>query len=310
MRARGSHGAADAPRGRLRVAAMLAILFGWPAAASAHEPLWGETPTIFGPHVFHPEVRFGFMHRGSAAGAGGQDFRDVEQEYGLQYGINRFVNVRLTLPAVRTDLEENVAGTTQETRVTGIGDALLSAKYRFHVRQAVGLQTSQALVFGWKVPTGADDLRSPGGARLAPVDQPGSGRHGIRMGYSIDRERLVDTAWASAFYRHEFGTGFRRGDAVEADAAYGRWCVRPNVAEDLGVMLAVGLHGEAAADDRLEGGLSAGNGHQVAGLHVTPIITRGRTQYRIGIFVPLLKGGDKQQTDFGYELRAGWETFF
>jgi len=77
-----------------------------------------------------------------------------------------------------------------------------------------------------------------------------------------------------------------------------------------GINLAVGVHGEASADDRLEGDLSAGNRHQVAGLHLTPIITRGRSQYRIGIFVPLLKGGDKEETDFKYELRGGWETFF
>ena len=80
--------------------------------------------------------------------------------------------------------------------------------------------------------------------------------------------------------------------------------------EDLGINLAVGVHAEAAADDRLEGGTPAGNAHRVAGLHLTPIITKGRNQYRLGIFVPLLKGGDEQETRFNYEIRAGWEMFF
>jgi len=285
-------------------------LFAWPAPALAHEPLWGETPTIFGPRVFHPEIRFGFMHHGGASNPGQEGSRQIEQEYGLQYGINRFVNVRLSLPAVRTDLEENVAGSIQEIRVAGIGDAMLSAKYRFHLRQETGFQTSQAMIVGWKVPTGDNDRTGTSGARLAPSDQPGTGRHGVEIGYALDRERLVDSAWTSAFYTHEFGSGFRRGDTLEVDSAYGRWVVRPNVAEDLGINLAVGVHAEAAADDRLEGDVAAGNAHRVAGVHVTSIITRGRNQCRLGVFVPLLKGGDKKETDFNYEVRAGWEMFF
>jgi hypothetical protein len=40
----------------LHVAVALTLL-GLPTAASAHEPLWGETPTIFGPGVFHGQGR-------------------------------------------------------------------------------------------------------------------------------------------------------------------------------------------------------------------------------------------------------------
>jgi len=236
--------------------------------------------------------------------------RTIEQEYGLQYGINRFVNLRLMLPVVRMDLDENVAGSIQSARVSGAGDAMLEAKYRFHLRQETGFQTSQTLVAGWKIPTGSDGRIGPDGTRLPPGGQPGSGRHGIEIGYAYDRERLVDTVWASGFFHHELGGGFRAGDLGLLDAAYGRWIVRPNVAEDLGVMLAFGVHAEMAASDRLEGDLSAGNDHRVAGFQMTPIVTRGRNQYRAGVFVPVVKRGDPAETDFGYELRLGWETFF
>ena len=97
---------------------------------------------------------------------------------------------------------------------------------------------------------------------------------------------------------------------MEADAAYGRWVVRPNVANDLGINLAMGIHAEATADDRQEGGPPFNNAHRVAGLHVTPIITKGRNQYRVGVFVPLLKGGNEKETDFRYQIRASWEMFF
>jgi hypothetical protein len=289
-------------------AAFAAILAGG-SVALAHEPLWGETPTIFGPHVFHPEIRFGVRNRGSGPDPGGESMDRLDQEFGLQYGINRFVNVRVTIPAVRTDVEVDAPGGA-ETRVSGIGDALLIGKYRFRLRQETSLQKSQALVVGWKLPTGDDDREGPDGARLLPSDQPGSGRHGIEIGYAADIERLDDSALASLFYMHDFGEGFRRGDMVELDAAYGRWLVRPDVADDLGFNLAFGIHAEASADDRLDGEIEAGNAHQVAGVHVTPIISKGTSQYRVGIFVTLLKGGDETETDFGYEVRAGWEMFF
>ncbi len=287
-----------------------AILLGSGAPALAHEPLWGETPVVFGPGVIHPEIMFRLVRLGGRLDPGEQRMRSLEQEFGLQYGINRFVNVRLTLPVARMDLDENLAGSVQSATVSGIGDATLEAKYRFHLHQETGFQTGQTLVVGWKLPTGADDRVGADGARLAPGDQPGSGRHGVRLGYAYDRERLVDSFWASFSYDHDFGDGFRKGDMGEADASYGRWVVRPNTADDLGINLAVGVHGEAAASDRLEGGLSSGNAHRVAGLHLTPIITKGRNQYRVGVFFPLFKGGDERETDFGYEIRAGWETFF
>ena len=294
----------------MRLLVLVLVPLGATALSSAHEPLWGETPTVFGPGVFHPEIRFGWTRRGGASDPGDEGSREIEQEYGLQYGINRFVNMRVIVSATRTEFEQNVAGTKQETLVTGIGDTLLSAKYRFHLRQETGFQASQALVLGWKIPTGDDDRDGIAGTRLPPSDQPGSGRHGVEIGYAIDRERLVDSAWTSVFYRHDLGGGFRRGDMVQLDAAYGRWVVRPNVANDLGVNLAIGFHAEAAADDRQEDGLPFSNAHRVAGLHVTPIITKGRNQYRVGVFVPLLKGGSESETDFNYQVRISWEKFF
>src|SRR5439155_1159387 len=129
---------------------------------------------------------------------------------------------------------------------------------------------------GWKIRTGSDQRTGPGGSRLPPGDQPGSARHGIEIGYAYDRERLANSFWASLFFDHEFGDGFRRGDAGELDATYGWWLLRPNVAEELGVNLAVGLHAEASASDRLDGGASALTAHRVAGIHLTPIITKGQ----------------------------------
>ena len=297
-------------RARRCVAAGLAVSLGASAPILAHEPLWGETPVIFGPGVIHPEIKIRFVRKGARLDPGESRSRMIEQEYGLQYGINRFINVQITLPVASMEFDENIAGTVQRTGVSGLGDAMLKAKYRFHLRQETGFQTAQTLVAGWKVPTGSDQRTGPDGSRLSPADQPGSGRHGVEVGYAYDREHLADSLWASLFYDHEFGQGFRRGDTGELDASYGWWLLRPNVAEQLGVNFAVGLHAEASASDRLENGVSARTAHSVAGIHLTPIITKGQYQYRVGLFVPIVKGGNKEQTDFGYEIRAGWEMFF
>ena len=278
--------------------------------AFAHEPLWGETPTVFGPHVLHPEIRFGFMRRGTHTDPGDMSAEEFDQEYGLQYGINRFVNARLRLPAMHMEVTQNIAGTDDEDLVTGVGDAILDVKYRFRLHQDTGLQRSQALIAGWKLPTGDDDRVAPDGSRLPPSDQPGSGKHGVEIGWAGDIEHLTDTWWGSVFYDHELGGGFRKGDMVEVDAAYGRWLVRPGTADDLGFMLAFGVHGEDAASDELEDGSSAENSYRVAGLQMTPIITKGRMQIRVGVFVPLAEDGDESRTDFPYELKAGWEMFF
>jgi len=289
------------------------LLAAWLSCAGpvlAHEPLWGETPTIFGPGVIHPEIRLGYVRRGTADEPGDERMSEFEQMVAVQYGINRFVNVRATLPGMRTTFEENIGGAVADAFVAGSGDLLIDAKYRYHLHQETGLQRSQALLVGWKLPTGDDDRTGPDGARLDPSRQPGSGRHGVELGWATDQERLVDSWWACAFYEHDFGSGFRKGDAGEITAAYGRWLVRPNSADEFGMNLAVGVHAEANGADILEDGSSAGNAWRIAGVHLTPILTKGRAQYRIGVFVPLARSGDESMTDFGYELRGGWEMFF
>jgi hypothetical protein len=191
-----------------------------------------------------------------------------------------------------------------------MGDITLRAKYRFGLKQAVGYQQQHSALIGLKLPTGESDHRWPNGERLDPHEQTGSGKLGFVLGYAWDRETIHDTIWASAVWMRDLGGGFRRGNMVELDAAWGPWLIRANRPEDLGVNLAIGLHAEIQESDRLEDGRSAGNGYRVAGFHLTPIVTKGRSQYRIGIFVPVLRRGHETHSDYDYQLRAAYETFF
>jgi len=283
---------------------LLALVDG---SAWGHEPLWGETPTVFGFGILHPEVKWMHLDAGSTRN-GGERTRVFEQEYMLDYAPSTSINLRLEFSHHKTLREQIVDGRKRSSVISGLGDLTLRAKRRFSVRQGVGLNVQHSLLYGIKLPTGESDHRDPDGERAAPHDQ--TGKLGLLLGYAWDRETIEDTIWASVVWTRDLGGGFRMGDMVQADVAYGRWLIRPNEAAELGLNLAVGLHAEYHRSDPLGGGRDADNGHRLLGFQVTPIVTKGNQQFRAGIFVPFVRSGPEDHTDFPYELRVAFETFF
>lgn len=279
------------------------------APAAAHEPLWGETPSVFGFGVIHPELRLGYRSAGSTR-RGGVRARMLELETMVQYAPSTAINLMIEVPWMQSVREARVSGRRRRVVISGLGDLELTAKRRFSVRQAEGLNVQHSLIYGLKLPTGESSHRDLHGGRADPHDQPGSGKPGLILGYAWDRERVEDTIWASARYHRDLGGGFRMGDMVEADAAYGRWLIRPNEAKELGFNLALGLHGEFHAADSLGGGRNADNRHHLLGVQLTPIFTKGTHQLRFGVFVPFVRSGPADHADFPYEVRFAFETFF
>lgn len=293
------------------LAGFLLALFGFCAAppAGAHEPLWGETPTVFGFGVIHPEIRFGYRDAGSTR-RGGLRSRMLETETMIQYAPSTALNLQLEVPWMQGVREQRRGGVTRRVVLGGLGDLALTAKRRFSVHQDVGLMVQHSLLYGLKLPTGENRHRDADGRRAAPHDQPGTGRPGLILGYAWDRERLSDTLWASFRYRRDLGGGFRMGDMLEADSAYGRWLIRPNEASQLGFNLALGLHGEVHASDPLGGGRNAENAHHLLGVQLTPIFTKGNHQVRFGLLIPFSRSGPGDHSDFPAEFRFAFETFF
>src|SRR3712207_9489495 len=77
---------------------VLVVLGTAPAApAAAHEPLWGETPSVFGFGVLHPELRMMYFDAGRV-GRGGTRMRMFEQEYVLGYAPTTATNFRIEIP--------------------------------------------------------------------------------------------------------------------------------------------------------------------------------------------------------------------
>jgi hypothetical protein len=281
------------------------------APARAHEPLWGHTPVTFGAGVLHGEVLGRYLSGGDAAPPEGEHMRLFEHAYMVDYGLHPAVNVQVMLPFASMEMEGFHHGLRGTARAAGLADVRLRAKYRFLARLAPRFKEQHAFLLGVKLPTGDDDdMRDVHGVRHDPRDQLGSGQVGSVVGYAYDRTDLRRAFWTSAVWRRDLGRGFRLGDAAEVNVAGGYWFVRPNVASDFGLHVAAGLHAEFAAADHRDDGQAPRGATSLFGIQATPIVTKGRTQFRAGVLVPLAGNGREPYTEFPFELRAGIESFF
>lgn len=231
----------------------------------------------------------------------------------LEYAPSADLNLRLDLPYMNSLQQERRGGGRSSAFVSGLGDITLRAKQRLAGSRGEGTQSQHSLFYGVKLPSGASDkqYRGAGGSRrLDPIDQAGTGKPGLLLGYGWTGENLHNAVWTSVVWQRDVGGGFRRGDLVEGTATAARWFLRPNEAEDLGLKLSFGLNGQYHADDVREGGSSADNAFGYLGFHVTPVVTRGNYIFQTGVFVPVLRSGANHRTDFPFELRLGVETYF
>jgi hypothetical protein len=131
------------------------------------------------------------------------------------------------LPYIRnSDLREGVDnGGVPDVEANGdqqgIGDASLFAQWKFHEDLESRLYSS--LYFGAKLPTGRTDLRSPGGERLEPDHQPGSGSTDVFAGLALSRSLGSSTLGASVLYTLA-GDGSQDsnlGDVLRVNAGWG-----------------------------------------------------------------------------------------
>lgn len=280
------------------------------APARAVEPIWGEIPAALGLGTIHPVIQGRYRDAGDAHSSEGRT-RMFEQELMLEYAPSTQLNLRLDIPYLNNLHEERLGGAQRSAFVSGLGDITLRASRRFSARQGEGFLAQHALFYGVKLPTGSSDKTlGGGGPRLTPSQQAGTGNPGLLLGYAWSQETLPEMFWSSVTWRRDLGGGFRLGDTVEVTGTYARWLKRPNEAKELGFKIATGVLGQYHGDDTLEGGRDAANTYHLLGIHLTPIATKGNSIFQAGVFVPLVRGGAQDHSDFPYEIRVGFETFF
>lgn len=299
--------------------ALAALLFATQAAtpARAHEPLWGESPQTFAFGIWHPELRFGFeddrvLLRGSARLDNADALRRLRYDtlLSVQWAPRTSLNLKLEVPVSSITAEQRIGGVVRRASTTGLGNIMLSAKDRFHVRFGADWKEMQSYSVGIQLPTGQHSGRYPDGTPLDPGDQPGSGKWGYMFGYAYDYERLKDTVWASVSYSGDLGGAGSMGDMLEADANYGYWVIRALHPQDLGVILAAGPHYEWMGHDRTAAGRDPDSGFSMAGLQASLIATKGQAQARVGVLVPLYQHVNGTQVRPELEVRAGVEALF
>ena len=285
-----------------------------PRVASAHEPLWGESPQTFAFGILHPEIRFGFENdasliKGSHSIANPEVLRTTRLDalFSLQYAPKTALNLKLEIPLAQVLNAQNREGQSQHTGVTGIGDVTLSAKSRFFQKFGPDWKLHQSYTVGLQLPTGTHNGRAPDGTLLSPSGQPGSGKWGYLLSYAFAYERLQDTVWISAVYRGDFGGAGRKGSVLELDANYGYWVKRPKRPQDLGVILAAGPHISVVGHDRLAGGNDPNSGLALWGVEASIIATKDQAQFRAGFFVPLSQQVSGTQLRPDIQIRAGFE---
>lgn len=303
---------------RLRgLAPLTMLLLFLPVMASAHEPLWGETPQTFAFGLIHPEARFG-VENNSRLLQGSQRvdnplalrFSTFTSLFSVQYAPRTTLNVKFELPIVRVAAQQSIGGRLQRSDAAGLGDAVVSLKSRFYQRFGEDWKIHHAYQVGFQMPTGEHGGRYPDGTRFLPSEQPGSGKFGLQLGYAFAWERLQDTVWANVAYRTDFGGGTRRGDMLELNVAYGYWLKRAYRPQDTGVILAIGPNVVFMGRDR-EGGASVPNsGFTRTGLQATLMVTKNTIQFRIGALVPLAHHVNGTQLVGDVQVRAAWEMFF
>ena len=105
-----------------------------------------------------------------------------EADLNFTWGFYRDFDLTILVPIVTNRFD--MAG-TPAVGGTGLGDAMVLAKYRFYRRDSPRGTTQASVTFGPKIPTGQTDVADGNGIRLPSSLQPGSGSTDLFLGAKL-----------------------------------------------------------------------------------------------------------------------------
>jgi hypothetical protein len=218
----------------------------------------------------------------------------------LLYGITEDVNIALALPLVQRRSVQGLApGVGQVDRdATGVGDAIVRAKWRFFHTFSGTTQYHAAVIGGVKVPLGNQSSDPP----------LGSGSIDFLAGATISRDALRSYLWTSALLRvNGEAFGIKRGKEYRYDAAVG---LRPWIPTYTGLdlLLLVELNG-VTADRLVLGGVEqAQTGGTILALSPGFWLTRRNWALKGGLKLPVLQDLRGDQPELDYTVVLAIET--
>ncbi len=174
------------------------------------------------------------------------------------FGINEDVTLSIDVPYVVKELKTRTQGGRRITlNSEGLGDVSTIAKWRFFKDPGLGETTEAAAFFGFKLPTGRDDVRDEG-QRLPQPLQPGTGSLDAILGTAFTRlwnggRWLVN---ADLFYKaNSEANDYRFGNTLRFDVG-GQFRVYPRRYErydQLTLNAILEMNGRYVAKDTLDG---------------------------------------------------------
>ena len=142
-----------------------------------------------------------------------------EADLNFTWGFYRDFDLTILVPIVTIHFD--MAG-TPAVGGTGLGDAMVLAKYRFYRRDSPRGTTQASITFGPKIPTGRTNLTGEDGTRLPSSLQPGSGSTDLFLGANwtytglFNLKRLVADEDFHALLRSQGAQATRLGDDFES----------------------------------------------------------------------------------------------
>jgi hypothetical protein len=142
-----------------------------------------------------------------------------EADLNFTWGFYRDCDLTILVPIVTNRFD--VAG-TPGVGATGLGDAMVLAKYRFYRRDSPRGTTQASVTFGPKIPTGRTDVDDGNGIRLPSSLQPGSGSTDLFLGANwtytglFNLRRLVADEDFHSLLRSQGTQATRLGDDFES----------------------------------------------------------------------------------------------
>lgn len=197
-----------------------------------------------------------------------------EGDFNFTWGFYRNFDLTIIVPIVtnqfRSPNEPSAGG-------TGLGDAMVLAKYRFLRRDSPRGTTQASVTFGPKIPTGRTDLRSGNGGLLPASLQPGSGSTDIFLGANFTYTGLfnVRRLVADEDFHSVLRTGGTQQTRLGSDIESRFWLsYRPYESKNVAREWFIGpeltwLHSQ---DDQVSGLIQSGSGGDLLLAGVTTFV--------------------------------------
>jgi len=142
-----------------------------------------------------------------------------EADLNFTWGFYRDFDLTILVPIVTNHFD---MAETPTIRSTGLGDAMVLAKYRFYRRDSPRGTTQASVTLGPKIPTGRTDVTDRNGIRLPSSLQPGSGSTDLFLGANwtytglFNLKRLVADEDFHSLLRSQGTQATRLGDDLES----------------------------------------------------------------------------------------------